>query len=315
MHYVIGDVHGCYDKMIQLVNKIESRDADAKIIFVGDFVDRGPDTMKCIRWAMDHITADGKYQSVRGNHEEMIIEWYEMFCKWYNNQLEDGVKKEDIEKGLLYMPQTNYDFSDLIEEEDMVDPKKIEPLIMFFNNLPLSKEITVTSNYGVPVNYKIVHAAYDHQPANERIFKDKCLWERDHRNLYNNDIIVHGHTPTISEYYPAVLGYRPGMICYDTGDVNVDGGCVFFKYEGNSYPCFLCAICLETLDEIYSSTLEEWAKDYAGDSYKSYLKAYKNRCRDFEHPYGRDELLLRLQGKGKKISGGTKWGHPMKGSE
>ena len=36
MHYVIGDVHGCYDEMIALLNKIEARDSEAIIYFVGD---------------------------------------------------------------------------------------------------------------------------------------------------------------------------------------------------------------------------------------------------------------------------------------
>lgn len=42
MHYVIGDVHGCYDEMTALLAKIESMDPEAEIWFVGDFIDRGP---------------------------------------------------------------------------------------------------------------------------------------------------------------------------------------------------------------------------------------------------------------------------------
>ena len=48
MHYVIGDIHGCYQDMIALLNKIESQDQDAQIIFVGDFIDRGPDVDKVL---------------------------------------------------------------------------------------------------------------------------------------------------------------------------------------------------------------------------------------------------------------------------
>lgn len=39
-----------------------------------------------------------------------------------------------------------------------------------------------------------------------------------------------------------------------TNAVNVDGGCY---YRSNRYPCMLCAICLETLEEIYPCTLKE----------------------------------------------------------
>ena len=60
MHYVIGDIHGCYQDMIALLNKIESQDQDAQIIFVGDFIDRGPDVDKVLDWSLENITLDGK---------------------------------------------------------------------------------------------------------------------------------------------------------------------------------------------------------------------------------------------------------------
>ena len=41
MHYVIGDVHVCYDELMLLLQKIEAKDKDARYIFVGDFIDRG----------------------------------------------------------------------------------------------------------------------------------------------------------------------------------------------------------------------------------------------------------------------------------
>ena len=71
MHYVIGDVHGCYDELMRLLQKIEEKDNDAIIYFVGDLIDRGPKVWEVLNWAMEHITPDGKYRSVRGNHEEL----------------------------------------------------------------------------------------------------------------------------------------------------------------------------------------------------------------------------------------------------
>ena len=60
MHYVIGDVHGCYDEMMTLIKKIESMDSEAQICFVGDFIDRGPKVWETLCWAMDNITEKGK---------------------------------------------------------------------------------------------------------------------------------------------------------------------------------------------------------------------------------------------------------------
>ena len=51
--FVVGDVHGCYDQMLKLLNKAGVLTADRKwvandsiVIFVGDIVNRGPDSLK-----------------------------------------------------------------------------------------------------------------------------------------------------------------------------------------------------------------------------------------------------------------------------
>lgn len=51
--FVVGDVHGCYDQMLKLLNKAGVLTADRKrvandsiVIFVGDIVNRGPDNLK-----------------------------------------------------------------------------------------------------------------------------------------------------------------------------------------------------------------------------------------------------------------------------
>jgi len=45
-HYIIGDVHGEYDTLMRLVSKIPS---EAKLIFVGDLIDRGSQSVEGIR--------------------------------------------------------------------------------------------------------------------------------------------------------------------------------------------------------------------------------------------------------------------------
>ena len=47
-HYVIGDVHGCYEDFLLLK---ERRDPDATIILTGDFLDRGPEVWEMLGWA------------------------------------------------------------------------------------------------------------------------------------------------------------------------------------------------------------------------------------------------------------------------
>ncbi len=59
---VIGDLHGCYDEALALLNRLAVTEAD-RVIFAGDLVDRGPKPRECVELAMRHAC-------VLGNHEE-----------------------------------------------------------------------------------------------------------------------------------------------------------------------------------------------------------------------------------------------------
>ena len=91
MHYCIGDIHGCFDEMLLLIQKIENTDKDAEFIFLGDFIDRGPKVWETVNWAMENITKDGKYRSVRGNHEQLAIEWMNNYKIWLKEPKAYGI--------------------------------------------------------------------------------------------------------------------------------------------------------------------------------------------------------------------------------
>ena len=67
--YIIGDVHGHYNELISLIIKLPNK-FDSKICFVGDLIDRGPDSKKVV----DLVKQRG-YDCVMGNHELMCIEF------------------------------------------------------------------------------------------------------------------------------------------------------------------------------------------------------------------------------------------------
>lgn len=63
---VIGDLHGCYDEAIELLDAVAATSAD-RIIFAGDLIDRGPKRRECVELAM-------RYECVLGNHEERYLQ-------------------------------------------------------------------------------------------------------------------------------------------------------------------------------------------------------------------------------------------------
>jgi protein phosphatase len=80
---VVGDIHGCFDELIGLLDKlgyevdrkggkIKNTPMERRLVFVGDFTDRGPEPVKVLRLVMDAVSKGMAY-SVRGNHEEKLL--------------------------------------------------------------------------------------------------------------------------------------------------------------------------------------------------------------------------------------------------
>ncbi len=67
----VGDIHGCSNLLDQLLSIVQPK-ADDRLIFLGDYVDRGPDSRgvldRLIKWH-----AQGNVVCVRGNHELMMM--------------------------------------------------------------------------------------------------------------------------------------------------------------------------------------------------------------------------------------------------
>lgn len=68
MIYAIGDVHGCHNKMQAMLDKISPTETD-EVYFIGDIIDRGPQSAQCLRFAVDEAPANIRF--LRGNHEDM----------------------------------------------------------------------------------------------------------------------------------------------------------------------------------------------------------------------------------------------------
>ena len=259
MHYVIGDVHGCFEEMMKLIKKIEAQDADAIIYFVGDLIDRGPEVWKVLEWAMEHITLEGKYRSVRGNHEQMVLNWFAKWQDWKNKAEADSIE-----------PKTKYDFYSRLEEQDKLYIEELEPIMNFFKNLPYHQLITLTNTEGIKKHYRIVHAWYcrDNTLSQEEL-NHAYIWQRTLLGNENSgECIVHGHTPNIPDENRDIPKNRAGRIIHEerSNSINVDGGCCY-KQLYSQYPCMLCGICLETLEEFYHCSLEERLEEFKRKGY------------------------------------------------
>jgi serine/threonine protein phosphatase 1 len=72
----VGDVHGCFDKLEALLLACETlcSGRDVRYVFLGDYIDRGPDARKVIDLLMHkQLSEANRFVCLRGNHEQMLI--------------------------------------------------------------------------------------------------------------------------------------------------------------------------------------------------------------------------------------------------
>ncbi len=271
MHYVIGDIHGCYQAWIRLKNRIEKNDSDARFILVGDIIDRGPQVIKTLRWAVKNITWGGKYQMIMGNHESEKIRWIRNILK--------RADKDNYKKVLKEAVPDNYDFLDNIIFED-IGLDELKEYLSFFEKLSLYKEIEVEATEGIKKKFIIVHAGiqegmldrndcimpetfdklyncYEGYSLRMRTGREILLWSRNtdgYRGL-DNTYVINGHTPTVTSMM-LMAGAEPGKIFYAQNNINVDCGMVYYFFDKKVFPIAmkgnLASYCLETGAEEYA---------------------------------------------------------------
>jgi predicted phosphodiesterase len=68
--YVISDIHGCYDELQKMLEKIQFGDGDT-LICAGDYIDKGPKNADMLEWIM---RAPANVILIRGNHDEDFVQ-------------------------------------------------------------------------------------------------------------------------------------------------------------------------------------------------------------------------------------------------
>lgn len=68
---VVGDVHGCFDELVALVERVGLKESD-RLVCVGDLVVKGEKS----REVLELFMRDGRFSSVVGNHDRALLEYW-----------------------------------------------------------------------------------------------------------------------------------------------------------------------------------------------------------------------------------------------
>lgn len=72
----IGDIHGRDDLLSALLDQLRDQAPELPLVFVGDYVDRGPDSAAVLRRIMGLCqSAPQKVIALKGNHEVMLLDF------------------------------------------------------------------------------------------------------------------------------------------------------------------------------------------------------------------------------------------------
>ena len=202
--YAIGDIHGALDCLDRLIGKIE-KDAgglsDAQLIFLGDYVDRGPDSKGVIDRLIELKTNHPDAIFLKGNHEAVMLDFLsdpEEALEWLEWGGDQTLRSYGVSGALTKaggdlsaalneaLPKTHRDFLD-------------------------SLDLTYAAG-----DYFFVHAGVRPGVAIEDQEEADLLWIRKRfHDAYPDErpeqVIVHGHHPTKR---PDDAGWRIGV---DTG--------------------------------------------------------------------------------------------------
>lgn len=206
--YAVGDVHGRYDLLKTLLGEIvaDSRssgcvDGPPLLVFLGDYIDRGPDSAKVIE-ALIQLKArpDFEVRTLKGNHEAGLLDF-----------LADPVgsplwlKFGGVETLRSYGVAGDVLDGDPQAMGEVFRRRLPERHLAFFQSLEL---------FTVVGDYAFVHAGVRPGAPVDAQEENDLLWIRDEFLTAAgplDKVIVHGHTPT-SE--PQLLRHRLGV---DTG--------------------------------------------------------------------------------------------------
>jgi serine/threonine protein phosphatase 1 len=70
--FAVGDIHGSFDRLQELMKKIPIDFARDTLVFIGDYIDRGPASVEVVDYLIDLKKQVPQTIFLKGNHEDML---------------------------------------------------------------------------------------------------------------------------------------------------------------------------------------------------------------------------------------------------
>lgn len=189
--FVIGDVHGYYQGMRDLLSLLELDSSD-QVYFLGDLIDRGPDSSRVVDFVLEH-----SYSCLLGNHEQLMV------AALTNLSPNSSVLQMWLQAG-GHETLESYSSKQHLWEH-----------LAWFRTLPNHLDLG---------DYWLVHAGvHPDLPLEIQTSQEFCWIRREFHNMpqpyFGNKMIITGHTMTFT-----FSGVKPGQIVQGAGWLGIDTG-------------------------------------------------------------------------------------------
>lgn len=190
--YAIGDVHGRLDltqKLLAIIGEDNARRAPAKsqVIFLGDLIDRGPQSADVVEYARNLENDTFSYRFLLGNHEEVFLKALAGDLKALTFFTRIGGRETILSYGVSESEYLKCDYPELLEFLTARVPRNH---VEFFNRFD---DMIVAGDYAfVHAGIKPGRPLAHQRPHDLRWIRSEFL---DYPSPHEK-IIVHGHTIT-----------------------------------------------------------------------------------------------------------------------
>jgi serine/threonine protein phosphatase 1 len=205
--YAIGDVHGCLSLVDTLLAAIAAdratrKPADTTLIFLGDLVDRGPESAAVLERLRQFEQPDMRLRILKGNHEEIFVKALDGDDKALRLFCRIGGRETIQSYGMSEEEYNRLDYTELLAAMQRLVPAAHREFVDGFEDM-----IAIGDYLFVHAGVRPEVALEDQRPADLRWIRDPFL---DHPRPLEK-MIVHGHTVTEA---PEMRAHRIGI---DTG--------------------------------------------------------------------------------------------------
>lgn len=231
MIYVMSDIHGMYEKYIEMLMTIQLSDEDTLYI-LRDMIDRGEDSIRILQ---DMMMRSNIYP-LFGNHELMAIRCLPILTQGSIESIFDSLDDDTILKLYEWMFNAGYPTMQAFQR---LSKQEQEDIMNYLMESTAYEEVRLNGKY-----FLLVHAGlgnYSEDKQLEEYNVDDFVWERPNYEKQcfkdSNQYMIVGHTPTLSATGKPEIYHHNQYIMIDCG------AC----FETGKLAC----LCLDTMEEFY----------------------------------------------------------------